>query len=79
MSVYFESTALHGNRRLAVFSSSGKYLGVYSGFDELPTGVSGDQVTFPESDCGTSITFNGSEPPRRAYIDGHVYEFESAP
>lgn len=68
-----------GMRRVAVFSSAGEYLGVYSGFQEMPSKVFGSSLIFPESEDGYSIDFGGVQPPAKAYIDGENFEFESKP
>ncbi|QSX37969.1 hypothetical protein [Shewanella sedimentimangrovi] len=68
-----------GMRRLAVFSGSGDYLGVYSGFQEMPVKVVGTSLVFPVSEYGYFINFSGSQPPATAYIDGENFEFESKP
>ncbi|QSX39403.1 hypothetical protein [Shewanella cyperi] len=68
-----------GMRRLAVFSGSGEYLGVYSGFQEMPVKVVGTSLVFPVSEYGYVINFSGSQPPATAYIDGENIELESKP
>ncbi|QSX32325.1 hypothetical protein JYB87_11125 [Shewanella avicenniae] len=68
-----------GMRRLAVFSESGEYLGVYSGFQEMPVKVVGSSLLFPASEYGYFINFSGGEPPATAYLDGENFEFESKP
>ncbi len=79
VAVFYATPSNKGMRRLAVFSENGKYLGVYSGFNEMPVKLVGVQLIFPESEFGSSINFNGKLPPARAYIDGQHFEFEPKP
>ncbi|WP_299977796.1 hypothetical protein [uncultured Pseudoteredinibacter sp.] len=77
--VYYVTPTNKGMRRVAVFSEGGKYLGAYSGFNEMPTKLVGFQLVFPESEFGNSISFDGKLPPTRVYIDGEYFEFEPMP
>ncbi|MER2491608.1 hypothetical protein [Catenovulum sediminis] len=79
ISVSYVTLTSKGMQRVAVFSSSSIYLGVYSGFQELPLSVSGSQLIFPDSEFGHIISFNGILPPLVAYIDGEHFEFEPKP
>jgi hypothetical protein len=78
VTVEYTSESLHGMRRLAVFSSSGRYLGCYSGLDELPEGVEGNQLRFKKSEYGDTVTFEEIRPPKSIWVDGMVYKFDSA-
>ena len=62
--------------RLAVFSSTGNYLGFYSGLSDLPIGVEGNKIKFKKSEYGDTAIFEGNEPPKSIWIDGEVYKVE---
>lgn len=79
VAVYYVTPTEKGMRRLAVFSESDKYLGAYSGFNEMPIKHNGAQLIFPESELGNSINFSGKLPPAKVYIDGEYFEFEPKP
>lgn len=76
VAVQYVSLSNKGIRRLAVFSDNGEYLGVYSGFDEMPLRLEGSRLIFLETENGSAINFNGETPPQTVYIDGAHYEFE---
>ena len=79
VAVSYVTASMKGMKRVAVFSSSGQYLGAYSGFQELPLKSSESRLIFPNSEFGNSIVFSGSVPPKEAYIDGEVFGFEPKP
>ncbi|MDO6420854.1 hypothetical protein [Saccharophagus degradans] len=75
----YVSESNKGMKRLAVFSSDGKYIGVYSGFNELPLKSDGSSLVFPASEYGYLIDFSGGQPPSTVYIDGENFDFEKRP
>jgi len=79
VAVHYITPTNKGMRRLAAFSQSGAYLGVYSGFNEMPIKLVGNKLLFPKSELGSSINFTATLPPEMAYIDGEYFEFEAKP
>ena len=79
VAVSYVTTTNKGMRRVAVFSNAGEYLGVYSGFQEMPLKVIGSELIFHESEFGNTINFSGKQPPITAHIDGENFAFESKP
>ena len=77
VAVSYVTSTNKGMRRVAVFSNSGVYIGVYSGFQDLPIKVSGSNLVFPKSEFGYIINFNKIQPPAMVYIDGEHFEFET--
>src|SRR4051812_15421704 len=53
--VSYTTDSNKGMRRLAVFTQSGVYLGVYSGFFTLPISASGNVIQFTKSEYGDQI------------------------
>lgn len=79
VAVSYVTETKKGMRRVAVFSATGEYLGVYSGFQEMPEKVVGSSLLFPESEYGNIISFGEGKPPATVYIDGENFDFESKP
>ena len=77
ISVSYATPTNKGMNRIAVFSESNDYLGVYSGFSDLPIDVTGYTLIFPISEHGHTLSFSGTSPPPTAYIDGEHFKFES--
>jgi hypothetical protein len=76
VTVEYVSESLKGMRRLAVFSSQAKYLGCYSGLDDLPVGVEGHKLKFKKSKYGDEVIFKGDNPPKTMWVDGAIYKYE---
>jgi len=78
VTVDYETETLKGMRRIAILSAAGKYIGCYSGFDELPLDVEGNKLKFKKSEFGDTVEFQGIEPPKSMWVDGMIYKFEPA-
>lgn len=70
----FGIEAAHQVIRVAIFKKNGDYVGVFSGFDEVPVSVSSNGILFPfDEEFGNMIFFGKSGPIAPAFVYGQHY------
>lgn len=66
-------------KRVAIFKKNGDYVGVFSGFDDIPISVSSKGIHFPyEEELGNMIIFGELGPVAPAFVYGQHYLLEKS-